>query len=77
MVALAKTAVVVLDDWGLAKLVPEQQRDLLEILGNRHGTRSTLVTCQLPIDKWHDIIVDPTLTGAIMDRLIHKFSKSI
>lgn len=75
MAALAKTDVVVLDDWGLAKLIPEQQRDLLEILEDRHGTRSTLVTSQLPVDKWHDIIGDPTLADAILDRLIHNAYK--
>ena len=75
MAALAKTDIVVLDDWGLAKLIPEQQRDLLEILEDRHGTRSTLVTSQLPVDKWYDIIGDPTLADAIMDRLIHNAYK--
>ena len=72
---MAKTDIVVLDDWGLAKLIPEQQRDLLEILEDRHGTRSTLVTSQLPVDKWYDIIGDPTLADAIMDRLIHNAYK--
>ena len=75
MAALAKTDIVVLDDWGLAKLIPEQQRDLLELLEDRHGTRSTLVTSQLPVDKWYDIIGDPTLADAIMDRLIHNAYK--
>ena len=75
MAALAKTDVVVLDDWGLAKLIPEQQRDLLEILEDRHGTHSTLVTSQLPVDKWHDIMGDPTLADAILDRLIHNAYK--
>lgn len=75
MATLAKTDVLVLDDWGLSKLIPEQQRDLLEILDDRHGTRSTLVTSQLPVDKWHDIIGDPTLADAILDRLIHNAYK--
>lgn len=75
MAALAKTDLVVLDDWGLAKLIPEQQRDLLELLEDRHGTRATLVTSQLPVDKWYDIIGDPTLADAIMDRLIHNAYK--
>lgn len=75
MATLAKTDVLVLDDWGLSKLIAEQQRDLLEILEDRHGTRSTLVTSQLPVDKWHDIIGDPTLADAILDRLIHNAYK--
>src|SRR5690606_5105144 len=58
---LAKTEVLILDDWGLAPLNPEQRRDLLEILEDRHGVRSTLATSQLPLDKWHDLIGDPTL----------------
>ncbi len=66
---------LVLDDWGLAKLTGEQRRDLLEILEDRHGVRSTLATSQLPIEKWHDIIGDPTLADAILDRLVHNAYK--
>ena len=69
--ALAKIDLVVLDDWGLAKLTPDSQRDLLEVLDDRHGTRSTIVTSQLPVDQWHDAMPDPTLADAILDRLIH------
>ena len=69
--ALAKIDLVVLDDWGLAKLTPDSQRDLLEVLDDRHGTRSTVVTSQLPVDQWHDAMPDPTLADAILDRLIH------
>ena len=58
---LAKVDVLVLDDWGLSKLIAEQRRDLLEILEDRHDTRSTIVTSQLPLDQWHHIIGDPTL----------------
>ena len=59
LATLAKTEVLILDDWGLAKLTAENRRDLLEILEDRHGLRSTLATSQLPIEKWHDIIGDP------------------
>ena len=72
---LAKTDVLVLDDWGLSKLIAEQRRDLLEILEDRHDTRSTIVTSQLPIDQWHHIIGDPTLADAILDRLVHNAYK--
>jgi len=72
---LAKTEVLILDDWGLAKLTAEQRRDLLEILEDRHGVRSTLATSQLPIEKWHDLIGDPTLADAILDRLVHNAYK--
>ena len=71
LATLAKIEVIILDDWGLAKLTAENRRDLLEILEDRHGIRSTLATSQFPIEKWHDIIGDPTLADAILDRLIH------
>lgn len=67
----AKTDLLILDDWGLAKLNAEQRRDLLELLDDRHGHRSTIVTSQIPVDHWHDIIGDPTLADAILDRLVH------
>ncbi len=75
LASLAKTDVLILDDWGLAKLTAEHRRDLLEILEDRHGARSTLATSQLPIDKWHDIIGDATLADAILDRLVHNAYK--
>jgi DNA replication protein DnaC len=68
---LAKTDLVILDDWGLATLNAEQRRDLLDILDDRHGLRSTIVTSQLPVKQWHEIIGDPTLADAILDRLVH------
>ncbi len=75
LATLAKTDLLILDDWGLAKLTPDNRRDLLEILEDRHGARSTLATSQLPIEKWHDIIADPTLADAILDRLVHNAYK--
>ncbi len=68
---LAKTDLVILDDWGLATLNAEQRRDLLDILDDRHGLRSTIVTSQLPVKQWHEIIGDPTIADAILDRLVH------
>ena len=68
---LAKTDVLVLDDWGLITLAAEHRRDLLEILDDRHGRKSTIVTSQLPIKLWHEAINDSTLADAILDRLIH------
>ena len=68
---LAKTDLLLLDDWGLAHLDTEARRDLLELLDDRHGHRSTLVTSQLPVEHWHEIIGDPTLADAILDRLVH------
>jgi DNA replication protein DnaC len=68
---LAKTDLLILDDWGLTPLGNEQRRDLLEVLEERHGLRSTLVTSQLPVESWHEYLGDPTLADAILDRLIH------
>ena len=72
---LAKVDVLILDDWGLMKLSVENRRDLLEVLEDRHGRRSTIATSQLPIDQWHDVIGDATLADAILDRLVHNAYK--
>ncbi len=68
---LARIDVIILDDWGLSPLNAEQRRDLLEILEDRNGSKSTIVTSQVPVEKWHDVIGDPTLADAILDRLVH------
>ena len=67
----ARTDVLVLDDWGLAPVEDVERRDLLEIMEDRHGLRSTIWTSQLPIAKWHDHLGDPTVADAICDRLLH------
>lgn len=68
---LAKTDLLVLDDYGLALLSKDQRHDLLEILEDRNGLRSTLMTSQLPVEHWHEQIGDPTMADAILDRLVH------
>ena len=68
---IAKADVLIIDDWGLDTLSQSQRNDLLEIMEDRHGNKSTIVTSQLPTDKWHSYIGDPTLADAILDRLIH------
>ena len=68
---LAKTDLIVLDDWGLAPLADRERRDLLEVIEDRSGRRATLVTSQVPVDHWHDLIGDATFGDAIMDRLVH------
>ena len=75
LASLAKVDVLILDDWGLMKLSAENRRDLLEVLEDRHGIRSTIATSQLPIDEWHAVIGDPTLADAILDRLVHNAYK--
>lgn len=68
---LAKTDVLILDDWGLSMLTESQRRDLLELVEDRYGIRSTIITSQVPSSHWYDIIGEPTLADAILDRLIH------
>ena len=75
LAAYARIDLLVIDDWGLASLTEEQRRDVLEILEDRHDLRSTLVASQLPIEKWHKVIGDPTLGDAILDRLVHNAHK--
>ena len=75
LAAYTRLDLLVIDDWGLANLTEEQRRDILEILEDRHGLRSTLIASQLPIEKWHKVIGDPTLGDAILDRLVHNAHK--
>jgi len=71
MQTLAKTDLLILDDWGLAPLGDRERRDLLELIEDRSGRRATLVTSQLPIEHWHENIGDATFGDAILDRLVH------
>jgi len=71
MSALHKVDLLVLDDWGLSKLTDSERRDLLEILEDRYELKSTIITSQLPVKKWHEVIGDPTLADAILDRVVH------
>jgi len=68
---LARTDVLVVDDFALAPLESQQRHDLLEVLEDRHALRSTIVASQLPPQKWHAYIDDPTLADAICDRPLH------
>jgi DNA replication protein DnaC len=72
---LAKTDVLVLDDWGLASLKEGHRHDLLEVIEDRYGRVSTVITSQLPLAKWHEWIGDPTIADAILDRLVHNAYK--
>jgi DNA replication protein DnaC len=69
--AIGRVQLLILDDWGLAPLTGEQRRDLLEIMDDRHDRGSTIVTSQLPVDHWHQVIGDPTIADAVLDRLVH------
>ncbi|HMJ09991.1 MAG TPA: IS21-like element helper ATPase IstB [Polyangiaceae bacterium] len=67
----ARVDLLVIDDFAIAPLADSERRDLLEVLEDRHGTRSTIVTSQLAPSDWHDYLADPTLADAICDRLVH------
>jgi len=72
---LARVRLLVIDDWGISSLEEMERRDFLEILEDRYSTCSTIMTSQLPINKWHDTIGDPTLADAILDRVVHNAHK--
>jgi DNA replication protein DnaC len=72
---LARIDVLVLDDWGLVPVGDIERRDLLEIIEDRYGNRSTILTSQLPSKSWHDHVGDPTIADAICDRLLHNAHK--
>ena len=73
--SLVKTDLLILDDWGPDRLSPSQRRDLMEIVEDRYGAGSILITSQLPVDTWHDVIGEPTFADAILDRLVHNAYK--
>ena len=68
---LAKTKLLILDDFGLAHLDEKQQMDLMEIIEDRHGKSSTIIASQLPVGSWYEIIGEATIADAILDRLVH------
>lgn len=72
---LSKVDLLLLDDWGLGTLKEVHRNDLLEVIEDRYARASTIVTCQLPIDKWHQWIGDPTIADAILDRLVRNAYK--
>jgi DNA replication protein DnaC len=72
---LAKTDLLVLDDWGLGPLTSSESRELLEVLEDRCQTKSTVVAGQAPVDKRYELMPDPTVADAVMDRLVHNASK--
>lgn len=68
---LSRVDLLVLDDWGPEQLNADQRRDLLEVVEDRYDARSILITSQLPVDRWYEIIGNPTLADAILDRIVH------
>ena len=72
---LAKLDLLVIDDFAISPIGAAERNDLLEVLDDRVGTRSTLITSQLPVKAWHTYLDDPTLADAILDRVVHSSHK--
>jgi len=77
LIRLAKTDLLVVDDWRLSSLTDAERRDFLEVMEDRHGIRSTVITSQCPVKKWHELIGEPTLADAILDRIVHNAHKIV
>lgn len=71
MNSIAKTHLIIIDDWGLSPLNDQEQMDILEILEDRYEIHSTIITSQLPVQHWHELIKNQTIADAILDRLVH------
>jgi DNA replication protein DnaC len=69
---LAKIDVIILDDWAMAPIAQAERCDLLEVLDDRSGGKSTIITSQLPVEHWHEYLAEPTLADAILDRIVHQ-----
>jgi DNA replication protein DnaC len=74
---IQRMRLLIIDDWGINPFTDGERRDILEIVEDRYGARSTIIASQFPIDTWHDLIGDPTLADAICDRVIHNAHKII
>ena len=68
---LARVQLLILDDWGAHTMNDSQRLDILDIFEERYGRKSTLITAQAPVDKWHAIVGEPTVADAILDRIVH------
>jgi DNA replication protein DnaC len=71
MTTFERTQLLIIDDWGPEPISAEQRRDLLEIVDDRYDKGSLLITSQVPVSRWHDVVGDPTLGDAILDRVLH------
>ena len=72
LTALERTRLLIIDDWGPEPLTAEQRRDLLEIVEDRYEKGSLLITSQVPVARWHELVGDPTIGDAILDRVVHR-----
>jgi DNA replication protein DnaC len=71
LASLARIDLLILDDWGLQVMSANHRRDLMEIVEDRYGRGSLLITSQVPVNRWHEIIGDPTIADATLDRIVH------
>ncbi|WP_369802387.1 ATP-binding protein [Sulfuriferula sp. AH1] len=71
LMQIAKVDMLILDDWGLSTLTQSERRDLLELIDDR-TQKATLITSQIPVKAWHEVIGEPTLADAILDRIVHR-----
>ena len=72
---LAKVDLLILDDWAMTDLTAPQRRDVMEIVDDRYDRRSIILATQVPVDRWHDMIGDPTYADAILDRIVHNATR--
>jgi DNA replication protein DnaC len=72
LASLERTRLLIIDDWGPEPLTTEQRRDLLEIVEDRYEKGSLLITSQVPVARWHELVGDPTIGDAILDRVVHR-----
>ncbi len=72
LAALAKVELLILDDWGLVSLDTQASADVMDVIDDRAGVRSTIVTSQLPVSEWHSLIADQSIADALLDRLVHR-----
>ena len=72
---LAKVELLVLDDWGLASVEGQAANDLMDVIDDRAGVRSTIVASQLPVSEWHHLVSDPSVADALLNRLLHRATR--
>ena len=75
MKSISKADLLIIDDWGLVKITEQEQMDFLEILEDRYGIHSTIIASQVPHSQWHELMTNPTIADAILDRFIHNSYK--
>jgi DNA replication protein DnaC len=73
--SICKAKLLILDDWGLVPCTQAESREILDLVEERYNASSCIIVSQLPVDHWHEVLVDPTMADAILDRLVHSSYK--